>query len=170
MLCGTRVVAYHCYHGLAESYDEKTLHVWSHDEVQKHGEVLAYRYKHLARLLRVMDQITDTDGHSLLDNSLVYACNELSDPTHAKTHLQNMAVLLAGSAGGKLSTGHYLDYAGRLFNSLFVTMFNAMGLTPADYQRNEVTGFGDYLGKGSEMYEAYLTPSERQKPLPLLFR
>lgn len=169
MMCGTRVVAYHIYHGVPEGYDEKTIHKWSHDDVQKHGDVLTYRYKHLARLLRTMDQVTDTDGNTLLDNSLVYATNELSDPTHAKSHLRNMGVLLAGNAGGKLSTGNYLDYHGRLFNSLLITIFNTMGLTADDYQRNGVVGFGDYEGYAPEWYEAYLPESERNKPLPLLY-
>jgi hypothetical protein len=170
MMCGTRVVAYHIYQGVAEGYDEKTIHRWSHDDVDKHADVLRYRYKHLARLLRTMDQVTDTDGNSLLDNSLVYATNELSDPTHAKSHLRNMAVLTAGKAGGKLSTGHYLDYHGRLFNSMLITIFHALGLGPEDYQRNEVVGFGDYEGYAPEWYTAYLAESERNKPLPLLYR
>ena len=170
MLCGTRVVAYHIYHGMTEGYDEKTIHRWSHDDIEKHADVLTYRYKHLARLLRTMDQVTDSDGSTLLDNSIVYATNELSDPTHAKSHLRNMAILLAGKAGGKLSTGNYLDYHGRLFNSVPITIFNAMGLTPEDYQRNDVVGFGDYEGYAPEWYEAYLPESERTKPLPFLYR
>lgn len=170
MLCGTRVVAYHIYHGVSEGYDEKTIHRWSHDDVEKHGEVLSYRYRHLARLLRTMDQLTDTDGNTLLDNSIVYANNELSDPTHAKSHLRNMGVLLAGKAAGKLSTGNYLDYKGRLFNNLLVTLFNVMGLSAEDYQRNDVIGFGDYEGYAPEWYEPYLAESERNQPLPYLYR
>ena len=170
MLCGTRVVAYHIYHGAREGYDEKTIHRWSHDDPDKHAGVLTYRYKHLARLLRTMDQVTMPDGNSLLDHALVYATNELSDPTHAKSHLRNMGVLLAGKAGGKLSTGHYLDYHGRLFNNLLVTIFNTMGLSADDYQRNDVAGFGDYEGYAPEWYETYLATHERTKPLPLLYR
>jgi hypothetical protein len=170
MLCGTRVVAYHCYHGLSEGYDEKTIHVWSHDEIDKHAQTQRYRYAHFARLLHTMDQMPDVDGKSLLDNSVAYVGNELSDPTHAKSHLQNMGVIVAGGAAGKLSTGNYLDYTGRLFNNVFITIFHALGLAPEDYQRNGVIGFGDYEGKKPERYTTYLTNAERQKPLPYLFR
>lgn len=57
-----------------------------------------------------------------------------------------------------------------IFRELFITMFNATGLTGDDYQRNDVVGFGDYEGDNADTYNTYLTAAERQKPLPFLFR
>jgi hypothetical protein len=169
MLCGaTRVVAYHCYQGSPTQYDESTFHAWSHNDAAKHGGLMVYRYRQLARMLQVMDQVKLANGNTLLDNTLVYACNELSEPSHGPKHLQNMPVLLAGSAAGKLTTGNYIDYSGRLLNNLLVSIFNVMGLAPEDYQRDDVIGFGDYQGSNMEKYQRYLTTEEKQRPLPLL--
>jgi hypothetical protein len=169
MLCGaTRVVCYHCYQGSPSQYDESSFHAWCHNDKAKHRELMTYRYKQLARMLHTMDQVKEANGKTLLDNSLVYAGNELSDPAHGTRHLQNMPVILAGSAGGKLTTGNYIDYSGRLFNNLLISIFHVLGLEPTDYERGNVIGFGDYQGKNQENYARYLTPEERRKSLPLL--
>ena len=63
----------------------------------------------------------------------------------------------------------YIDYGARLMNSVLVTAFAAMRLGPADYERNGVAGFGDYEGRQSERYAAYVATAERRKPLPYLF-
>lgn len=169
MLCGaTRIVCYHVYQGSPTSYDESSFHAWCHNNKVKHQGLMAYRYGQLARLLRTMDQIKEANGKTLLDNSLVYAGNELSDPAHGTKHLQNMPIILAGSAGGQLQTGNYIDYGGRLLNNLLVSIFHQMGLDPTDYERNDVIGFGDYQGKNQPQYEPHLTPDQRRKSLPLL--
>jgi hypothetical protein len=171
MMCGaTRVVAYHCYQGAPAQYDEETFHNWCHTNGPKHGDLMVYRYRQLARLISKMDQVKDTNGKTLLDNSLVYSGNELSDPGHGQRHLQNMPVILAGNAGGRLTTGNYIDFGGRLYNNLLVTIFNVMGLTHDDYQREGVDGFGEYTGNNPEKYQKYLTVTERRKPLPFLYK
>src|SRR5574342_1255895 len=106
-----------------------------------------YRYKQLAKLIATMDSFREADGRTLLENSFVYAGNELSDPGHGGSHLLGMPVITAGSAGGQLVTGQYIDFGGRLLNNLLVTVFAVMGLEPADYERNGVVGFGDYEGR-----------------------
>lgn len=171
LLCGaTRVVAYHCYQGSPTSYDEETFHSWAHNDASKHGGMMQFRYKQLARLLRTLDQFRDPDGKTVLDNSMVYASNELSEPGHGGRHLQNMPIIVAGSAGGKLSTGNYIDFQSRLLNNMLVTAFAVMGLEPQDYERNDVQGFGDYQGNNAGKYAAYVTTAERRKPLPFLFQ
>ena len=171
MLCNsTRVVAYHAYQGSPSSYDEETFHAWAHDDASKHAPMQAWRYRQLARLIARMDMFTESNGQTLLSNSLVYAGNELSDPQHGGGHLKSMPVITAGTAGGQLVTGQYIDFGGRLLNSMLVTVFAAMGLAPADYERNGVAGFGDYEGRESEKYAAYVSPAERRKPLPYLFK
>jgi hypothetical protein len=170
LLCGsTRVVAYHCYQGSPTDYDEETFHAWAHDDASKHAPMQNWRYRQFAHLVRRMDSVTDVNGRTLLDNSLVYCGNELSDPGHGDRHLQNMPILTAGSAGGKLVTGEYIDFGGRLMNNLLVTFFNVMGLGPADYERNGVAGFGDYEGNRAEVYAPYLSTEARRTPLPHLY-
>jgi hypothetical protein len=171
LLCGaTRVVAYHCYQGSPSQYDEETFHAWAHDDHLQHASMMSWRYRQLARLLSTMDEFVDVDGNTLLDNSFVYAGNELSEPGHGGNHLQNMPIVTAGGAGGLLTTGQYIDFGGRLLNNLLVTVFETMGLAPEDYEREGVVGFGDYEGPNSGAFSAYLSDAERRKPLPYLFK
>lgn len=68
--------------------------------------------------------------------------------------------LLGGSAGGFIKPGRYIDYIdwtskayfgqfggtvirGIPHNQLCVTILQAMGLSPADYERPGVSGFGE---------------------------
>jgi Protein of unknown function (DUF1552) len=94
-------------------------------------------------------------GSTFLDNSLIYWGNEMGF-----NHIAySVPCLLAGSAGGFLKTGRYLDYIdwnGRAYfsqedgnvikglphNQLLVTLLQAMGLSPADYERNGRPGYG----------------------------
>jgi hypothetical protein len=169
LLCdSTRVVAYHCYQGSPSDYDEETFHAWAHDDASKHAPMQNWRYRQLATLLSTMDSFVESNGRSLLDNCVVYAGNELSDPGHGGNHLKSMPVITAGSAGGQLVTGQYIDFGGRLLNSLLITLFAVMGLQPADYERNGVPGFGDYQGRESERYAAYVSNTARRSPLPYL--
>jgi hypothetical protein len=170
LLCGsTRVVAYHCYQGSPTDYDEETFHAWAHDDASKHAPMQNWRYRQLADLIKTMDAFTESNGRTLLDNSLVYSGNELSDPGHGGEHLRNMPVITAGSAGGQLVTGQYIDFGGRLLNSLLVTIFQVMGLSPSDYERNGVVGFGDYEGMQPERYAAHVGDAARRAPLPYLY-
>lgn len=170
MLCGaTRVVAYHCYQGAPDSYDEETFHAWAHDNAPLHTTLQNWRYKQLAKLIATMDAVVESNGKTLLENSFLYAGNELSDPQHGGAHLKSMPIITAGNAGGQVISGQYIDYGARLMNSMLVTAFSAMGLVAADYERNGVVGFGDYVGRESGTYAEQLTDAARRAPLPFLF-
>jgi hypothetical protein len=170
LLCGaTKVVAYGAFQGSPNSYDEETFHAWAHDDPSKHTTLQAYRYSKLADLAKKMDSFTESNGKTLLDNSLVFASNELSEPGHGGNHLRDMPVITLGGAGGALRTGNHIDYVKRPYNNMLVTLFNAMGLGTADFERNNVVGFGGYTGYLTKNVGAqYLTDAEKRKALPLL--
>lgn len=172
LLCdATRVVAYHSYHGAPDAYDEETFHAWAHDNRTLHTQMQAYRYKQLAALIERLKSVQEDGGdgpRALLDNCLVYANNELSDPPHGSSHLRNMPVILAGKAGGRLNPGRYVHFGGRLMNSLLVSIFDTMGLAPEDFERNGVAGFGDYEGNNAELYSQFLSQDERRQRLPVV--
>jgi hypothetical protein len=65
------------------------------------------------------------DG-SLLDCCLVFLFSELGD-SNRHDH-RNMPFILAGSGGGSLSTGRYLDYPEETHSKLLVSIANGMGL------------------------------------------
>jgi hypothetical protein len=58
-------------------------------------------------LIAKMDAIPDVEGTTLLDNSIVWWTHESGPQTHLN---DSQPVIMAGSAGGALNTGLYLDY------------------------------------------------------------
>ncbi|MDP3235422.1 MAG: DUF1552 domain-containing protein [Myxococcales bacterium] len=109
------------------------------------------------RFLELLD-VEESGGKTFLDNSLVLWGNELGY-NHYNT---DVMTLMAGSAGGALRTGNYLDYIdwdqsyanpltgwgvlipGLPHNRLLVTVLQAMGLRPADYERGGRAGYGHH--------------------------
>ena len=115
------------------------------------------------RLLDRLSEITETDGESLLHHSLVMWSNELSF-----NHLNySMPTASWGSAGGYLNTGRFIDYVdydrpirfrqhdgsvieGVQYNRWVVTMMQAMGLQPSEYEREAGRGYGEYRTVGKD--------------------
>ena len=56
------------------------------------------------------DAIDEGNGKSLLDNMLFFWTNELGEG--GKHTYVNVPMVLAGSCGGQLPTGRYIDYLG----------------------------------------------------------
>jgi hypothetical protein len=119
----------------------------------------------VAHLLNGLSTGTDpSNGRSYLYNSLVYVTCEAGQTHGQASH----PVILAGNAGGSLTSGNYIDYAnatlesggtqrrawsgadsfsdsagsstfsnnwiGVPYNRLMVTILQAMGITPAEYE------------------------------------
>jgi hypothetical protein len=115
-----------------------------------------------AKLLAKLD-VPESGGSTLLDNSLVYWGNELGF-----NHIgYSVPCLLAGSAGGFIKPGRYLDYIdwdgksyfsqedgnvikGIPHNRFLVTLLQAMGLAPADYERGGQAGYGSTSTNGRD--------------------
>jgi hypothetical protein len=109
-------------------------HYYQHDGGFKPNECQAvctwYSEMHLY-LIEAMAAV-DMGGHTLLDESVVFFGNELSNPpNHTKT---NMPFMLAGNGGG-LQSGRYLRFNGTSHNNLLVSLLNLFG--------DERTTFGD---------------------------
>lgn len=119
--------------------------------------------------------VDDGTGQTFLDNSLVVWTQESGEYTHAG---QGMPIVTAGSAGGFLKTGNYCDYrnpaiivdageqgnttikiqGGLLWQQWLGTALQAMGLAPADYEKNGLHGYPTatkYIGKESMFNNAY---------------
>jgi hypothetical protein len=85
-----------------------------------------------AYLLSEMKKIDEGEG-TLLDNSLIFYPNELSQ---AQIHdRRDLPYLIAGKAGGKLTTGRYLNFNGAPHNQLYTSFLNLFGV--------EAEGFGE---------------------------
>lgn len=117
-------------------------------------------------LVRKLD-IDQGDGTTLLDDCLVAWSQESGSITHESI---STPIITAGSAGGSLRTGQYLDYRnlnspasgawensnevlhpGLSYNQWLGTALQAIGLPPGDYEQGEYGGYGHNLvGEGRE--------------------
>lgn len=160
------------------------MHGYSHNPARNGGadgvnQGKAHKEAHIdaANLLKLLDSITDVDGKTLLDNTVVYMGNEYGEiiPSGANSHSsQNHSAIILGG-GGNFELGKFIDYrpgGGYPLNRLLISLFNHMGLSSSDYQRNNVIGFGEYdSGKISQYnQQAKTTTAERVKPLPYLYK
>ena len=85
-----------------------------------HDVMLAF-----ADLLAALDGIREGD-RTLLDRSAIYAC---TDTGYAKVHsLENMPVLTAGAANGRLKTGIHVKAAGDAVSRVGLTLQQALGM------------------------------------------
>jgi len=120
-------------------------------------------------VLRIIEKldVEEGEGRTFLDNSVVFWGNELGF-----NHINiGVPALLAGGAGGFLDTGRYLDYTdwssrsyfaqhgghaiqGVAHNRLLVSILQAMGLSPSDYERDGRPGYGSYeiVGKRASLF------------------
>lgn len=174
MACGvTKIGTYHlnwaaCMHptdNLGDRYSpnvHETIHGFSdEDNYQKMLLWWGTAIDHYGYMVRKMDSL------GLLDKSVVVFTGDFSSSTQGH-HGIDLPMLTAGSLNGKLATGEFISYynmnqsfdqtygftpdgnkygyvrPGRRYNEFLVTLLNAAGLTPAEYQRQGVTGFGSY--------------------------
>jgi hypothetical protein len=158
------------------------IHSYSHN-TGNYADVLPIFYRWIAgfvaRFMASLDvQENSESDATFLDNSLVAYLNNLSN---GNLHLRyDIPVLLAGSLGGRLRTGRFIDYtqniqhtvqnsSGKMvgvdYNRLLVTLFQAYGLEEADYQQpGQPPGFGSDR-RHEELHEA-LDTRQRREPLP----
>lgn len=147
-------------------------HLAVHSGIPNHERIADARgftvQKFSVRLAQNLAAATDpSNGKSYLYNSLVLTTTEDMIP-HAP---MSIPVILMGNAGGRMSSGNYIDYTdrtlgpiqsgffgqfnsnpndqrfshlyyGQPYNRLMVTILQAMGLKPADYENAALnTGF-----------------------------
>ncbi len=120
-------------------------------------------------LVRKLD-IDQGDGTTLLDDTLVAWSQESGSITHESI---SVPIITAGSAGGSIQTGQYLDYRnltngvgdweetneplfpGLCFNQWLGSALQAMGLPPSAYESDEYGGYGEqFVGEGREGFYA----------------
>lgn len=120
-------------------------------------------------LVTKLDAVQEADGTTLLDNCLAFWTQESGAHTHDPI---DIPVVTAGSAGGFLTTGSYVDYRNRnvvahrgddsnsigsnpglLYNQFLGTAMQAMGLDPTDYEVEPGGGYG-YLWEATETWFA----------------
>lgn len=109
------------HHDMSHDGDSST------DTIEQLTLINIWYAQQLAYLLDALKSTKETDGSTMLDNTLLVWCNELARG-NAHSHDQ-MPYLLAGGAGGALRTGRFLTYKPRpSHNNLLVSCMNLMGV------------------------------------------
>jgi hypothetical protein len=102
--------------------------------------------RHFKRLLDQLAAIEPATGSTLLDAGLTVWTNQCANGSHS---FVNVPWILAGSAGGLLQTGQFMDVSDRQYktNRMLNTLINAAGVRKVDGAL--VDDFGDpSLSKG----------------------
>lgn len=166
MACGiTRIGTMHIAQATDEGGHGTRYHGVSHKRDAESAAIsLGYNDwvgRRVAELMTKLDSLEESDGSTLLDNSVVLWCNEISG---GGTHdAFNHPVLIGGGAGGRLRTGEIIDYRqdddvrwargkvlGRPYNQLLTTIMSTMGLGQEEWELGEGPGFGSYWRIGHD--------------------
>lgn len=140
------------------------------DRGGRYSDMTAQYGRLYASLWSTLDGMKDTDGKTVLDNTLAFWGHSEGNTVHGQQH---MPTLVAGSAGGRLNTGYFLDFGARPYNNFLVTILAAAGIQPAEYESYVgQVGFGEYNAAMISRYGvgAFTSDAEKRKPLPFLFR
>ena len=107
---------------------------------EKQAKIQRINTLHIAKLsafLQKMDQVQESDGSSLLDNSMVVYCSAISDGN--RHNHDDLPVLLAGGAKGVLQQGRHVVYDKNTpMANLYLAMLDVMGV--------KLDSFGDSTG------------------------
>jgi uncharacterized protein DUF1552 len=127
----------------ANMVDQQTAMTIRSDLTKVHNWY-AQQYAYMLGKLKAIDE---GNGKSLLDNMLFFWTNELGEG--GKHTYVNVPMVLAGSCGGQLPTGRYIDYQGgrpadygngMAHNKLFVTFLKMFGI------QENTFGLQDFAG------------------------
>ena len=113
--------------------DPKPFHQATHEEAIDAGlgyqpvtsHFSTYSMEFFAMLVKALDEVKEGDG-TLLDHSLLLA---YTDTGFAKLHtLDNIPMLLAGSASGRVKTGYHIAGESSPVTRVGLTVQQAMGI------------------------------------------
>jgi hypothetical protein len=107
------------HHNLSHHRNKKEM-------MDKIAEIDLWYIGQLAQFLEKMDSVKDIDGKSLLHNSMIVYGSGNADG-NAHTH-SNLPVILAGRAGGTMTTGRYVRFKSQPMSNLYLNMLDKMGL------------------------------------------
>ncbi|MGE0528764.1 MAG: DUF1552 domain-containing protein [Bdellovibrionales bacterium] len=172
--------------------------IWGHDHGLSHGSFkdrtnqLKYisNAKKLVKVVKEfatkMDSVQDSNGKTMLDNSVLLWGMEQGDGSGHSCY--SMPAITFGSAGGALKTGYYMDYrikpltyyagrsdifpgmGSRTYNSLLITIMRALGLPDSEFmQYGDGGGYGTYSLAKLAYHRGQYTPfqSLRNATLPI---
>ena len=124
--------------GISEGHHDLSHHQNRQDWIQKITEIDRWYITQFAKFLEKLEATKDTDGSSLLHNSMIVYGGGNAD-ANRHTHV-NLPLLLAGSGGGKLTPGRFVEHGGKPMSNLFLSIADRMGV-------GGLERFGDSTGR-----------------------
>jgi hypothetical protein len=128
--------------GVAEGHHDLSHHRNRPEWIAKVASIDLWYAKLFNQFLEKLDSMKDIDGNSVLHNSMiVYGGGNADGNRHTHTDLP---IVLAGSGGGALQPGRYVDMNSKPATNLFLTMAQRLGVA-------NVNRFGDSTGTLSQI-------------------
>jgi hypothetical protein len=85
-----------------------------------------WEMEQLGYLLGRLAAVTEVDGSTLLDNTLVYCSSEVEDGNAHYHH--NLPIVMAGRGGGVVETGRHVNHDGVRLANLYLSILQAYGV------------------------------------------
>lgn len=111
--------------GIAEGHHHLTHYQTVPELAAKVARIDQFYIDRFARFLDRLNKMQDSDGSSMLHNSMIVYGGAIADGNR-HSH-DNLPVVLAGRAGGQFSAGRYLKVPDQPMSNLFVSMLNHFG-------------------------------------------
>jgi hypothetical protein len=124
--------------GIPEGHHDLSHHQNNEERIEKVAQIDRWYAERFALFLRKLESTQDVDGKSLLHNSrIVYGSGNADGNRH--TH-ENLPIILAGSGGGALSTGQFVQHGSKPLTNLFLSLADQAGVSALER-------FGDSTGR-----------------------
>ena len=124
--------------GISEGHHDLSHHFQNDEKIEKVSQIDLWYVQQFAAFLQKLEATKDVDGKSLLDNSMIlYGSGNADGNRH--THA-NLPLVLAGSGGGALTPGRYVQHGSKPLCNLFLTLANRIGIQTLER-------FGDSTGR-----------------------
>ncbi|MDB6076226.1 MAG: hypothetical protein JWO89_3866, partial [Verrucomicrobiaceae bacterium] len=111
--------------GFNDSHHSQTHHNHQVDKVDKVAKITAFNIEQFAYMVKKMDGLREGDG-TLLDNCIMMWGSGLEDGN--KHSRDNLPFIIAGSGGGSLKTGQFLNNVSGNQGDLLTTLLGCAGI------------------------------------------
>lgn len=128
--------------GISEGHHDLTHHQNRKEWIEKVADIDLWYVNQFAKFLEKLKTTKDTDGQSLLHNSMiVYGSGNADGNRH--TH-SNLPVVLAGGGGGTFKPGRFVKHGSKPLTNLYLGMTERIGIQGLDR-------FGDSAGRLTDL-------------------
>jgi hypothetical protein len=118
--------------GVGDGHHSISHHQDDPEKLEKIALIDRFYAEQFAYLLAKLRDAREPDGRSLLDHAMVVYASGLSDGN--RHNHDDLPVILAGRAGGRLAAGRHVVLPGEQpMSNLFVTMLDLVGATPRQF-------------------------------------